>query len=127
MVAFIWRSGKVMWRAALRGRFPPFCHFTIGHMKTKRSKKSALLRLMAIIMRLLAKCFGEMARLYGEAQRGLCTESFANSSTHFLSIFRSLKYQGLMGPYFRAKWNSRKKSYTTVVFSGIQPLYSRQA
>src|SRR5215510_14963483 len=43
----------------------------------------------------------------------LCTESFANSSTHFLSIFRSLKYQGLMGPYFRAKWNSRKKSYTT--------------
>ena len=24
MVAFIWRSGKVMWRAALRGRFPPF-------------------------------------------------------------------------------------------------------
>src|SRR5215813_6570076 len=67
MVAFIWRSGKVMWRAALRGRFPPFCHFTIGHMKTKRSKKSALLRLMAIIMRLLAKCFGEMARLYGEA------------------------------------------------------------
>jgi hypothetical protein len=36
-------------------------------MRTKRSKKSALLRLMAIIMRLLAKCFGEMARLYGEA------------------------------------------------------------
>src|SRR5215510_6522048 len=23
MVAFIWRSGKVMWRAALRGCFPP--------------------------------------------------------------------------------------------------------
>src|SRR5215510_4553661 len=44
------------------------CHFTIGHMRTKRSKKSAHLRLMAIIMRLLAKCFGEMARLYGEAQ-----------------------------------------------------------